>query len=119
MTSKKLWRRLLLGLLLGVVVAFGLAVYGDGPKMLATLQRFDWRLLPLIILPTLANYCLRWVKWQFYLQTLEIGPVRKWDSVLLFFSGLGMTMTPGKAGEWVKSVLLKQLYGTPSATPLR
>lgn len=113
MSSKKMWRRLLLGLLLGVVVVFALSVYGDAPKVVASLQQFDWRLVPLILLLTSANYCLRWVKWQYYLRILDIGPVRRLDSVLLFFSGLGMTVTPGKAGEWVKSVLLRQMYGTP------
>lgn len=113
MSSKKMWHRLLLGLLLGVVVVFALSVYGDAPKVAASLQQFDWRLMPLILLLTLANYCLRWVKWELYLRILQIGPVRRADSVLLFFSGLGMTVTPGKAGEWVKSVLLRQMYGTP------
>lgn len=113
MSSKRLCRRLLLGLLLGVAVAFALGVYGDAPKVLAALGQFDWRLVPLILLLTFANYCLRWVKWQFYLRILRIGPVCRSDSILLFFSGLGMTMTPGKAGEWIKSVLLKQMYGTP------
>ena len=113
MSFQSLWRKLMLGLLLGVAVAFGLAVYGDGPKVLASLKGFDWRLLPLILLLTFANYCLRWVKWQYYLKILDIGPLRRVDSIMLFFGGLGMTMTPGKAGEWVKSILLKQMCGTP------
>ncbi len=113
MNVKKLRRNLMVGLLLGMVVSFGLALYGEGPRVLGALARFDWRLLPLVLLLTLANYCLRWVKWQFYLRLLRIGPAAPAESALVFFSGLGMTMTPGKAGEWLKSVLLKQLYGTP------
>lgn len=113
MIAKKLQRNLMIGMVLGMAVLLGLGVYGEAPRVVAALQRFDWKLLPLILLLTLANYCLRWVKWQFYLGILRIGPARPLDSALVFFSGLGMTMTPGKAGEWLKSVLLKQLYGTP------
>ncbi|MHB1160391.1 MAG: lysylphosphatidylglycerol synthase transmembrane domain-containing protein [Chloroflexota bacterium] len=113
MNVKRLRRNLMLGLLLGMAVLFGLAIYGDSPLVLGAFARFDWRLLPLVLLLTLANYCLRWVKWEFYLRLLGIGPARPRDSLLVFFSGLGMTMTPGKAGEWLKSLLLRQLYGTP------
>ncbi len=110
---KKLRRKVMIGVLLGMVVFFGLAVYGEAPRVIEAWLRFDWRLLPLVLALTLANYCLRWAKWQFYLNLLSIGPARPSDSALVFFSGLGMTMTPGKAGEWLKSVLLKQLYQTP------
>lgn len=113
MNVKKLRRRLMTGLLLGMAVLFGLAVYGDAPRVMSALGHFDWRLLPAVLGLTFVNYCLRWVKWQLYLGVLRIGPARPLESVLVFFSGLGMTMTPGKAGEWLKSVLLKQLYGTP------
>jgi uncharacterized protein (TIRG00374 family) len=34
---------------------------------------------------------------------------------LVFFSGLGMVITPGKVGEWVKSYLLREVHGTPVA----
>ncbi len=113
MSVKKLRRNAMIGILLGMAVFFGLAVYGEAPRVLYAVGHFDWTLLPLVLGLTFLNYCLRWVKWQYYLRVLEIGPARPVDSVLVFFSGLGMTMTPGKAGEWLKSVLLKQLYGTP------
>lgn len=113
MSVKKLRRNAMIGILLGMAVFFGLAVYGEAPRVLYAVGHFDWTLLPLVLGLTFLNYCLRWVKWQYYLRVLEIGPARPVDSVLVFFSGLGMTMTPGKAGEWLKSVLLKELYGTP------
>ncbi len=113
MNVKKLRRNVMIGLLLGMAVFFGLALYGEAPRVLGALSRFDWKLLPLVLGLTLLNYCLRWVKWGYYLRVLGIGPARPVESVLVFFSGLGMTMTPGKAGEWLKSVLLRQLYRTP------
>jgi uncharacterized protein (TIRG00374 family) len=35
------------------------------------------------------------------------------DSLLVYWSGLGMVVTPGKVGEWLKSYLLREVHGTP------
>ena len=69
--------------------------------------------MPLILLVTLGNYLLRFVKWQYYLRQIGVVGLKRWDSFLIYFSGLGMTVTPGKVGEWLKSYLLKEVHGTP------
>lgn len=107
--------KLILGLLLGVVVVAGLAVYADFDKMLKVLRDFDWWLLPPILLFTLFNYALRFFKWDVYLRLIGATGVPKKDSLLIFLSGLAMAMTPGKVGEVLKSYLLKQVRGTPIA----
>src|SRR5207237_10418287 len=35
------------------------------------------------------------------------------ESALIFCSGLSMTMTPGKVGEWLKSYLLRERWRVP------
>ena len=76
------------------------------------LKDFRWELMPLILLVTLGNYILRFAKWEYYLR--QIGDrLKRIDSFLIYFSGLGMTITPGKVGEWLKSYLLKEMHGTP------
>jgi uncharacterized protein (TIRG00374 family) len=69
--------------------------------------------MPLILLVTCGNYVLRYVKWEFYLRQIGVVGLAKRDSFLIYFSGLGMTVTPGKVGEWLKSYLLKETHGTP------
>ncbi len=99
-------------LLLAFLVMIGIALYADGPRMIAALAHFQWQFLPLILGFTLFNYAGRFGKWQYYLKRLQI--VVPWrSSLLIFLSGLSMAITPGKAGELLKSYLLKSVSGTP------
>ena len=109
----KLRNRVIIGILLGVVVVAGLAIYADFNEMVAVLRDFEWALLVPILLFTLFNYALRFFKWDVYLRLIGATGVPKMDSLLIFLSGLAMAMTPGKVGEVLKSYLLKQVRGTP------
>jgi uncharacterized protein (TIRG00374 family) len=107
--------RLLISLLLGLVVFAGLSIYADFRHVLHSLREFNWALLPLILFLTSMNYVFRFVKWEYYLRRIGVRGLSKRDSFLVFFSGLGMVITPGKVGEWLKSYLLREVHGTPVA----
>ena len=107
--------KLILGLVLGLLVVAGLAIYADFTKMLEVLRTFNWWLMPIILLFTLFNYALRFYKWDVYLRLVGATGVSKRDSLMIFLSGMAMAMTPGKVGELLKSYLLKQVRGTPIA----
>jgi len=100
-------------MLFGIVVFAGLLLYGDVRSVGKDLREFRWELMPVILLVTLGNYLLRFVKWEYYLRQIGVAGLRRGDSFLIYFSGLGMTVTPGKIGEWLKSYLLKEVHGTP------
>jgi len=109
----QLRRRLPLWLGVGAGVALGVGVFGDAPKVLGALERFPWALLPAILGLTLLNYAIRFVKWQLYLRLIGAPSIPADESALIFVSGLSMTMTPGKVGEWLKSYLLRERWGVP------
>jgi len=104
--------RLLISMILGIAVFAGLLAYGDFRNVGRDLRDFRWELMPLILFVTLGNYILRFIKWEYYLRQIEVVGLRRVDSFLIYFSGLGMTVTPGKVGEWLKSYLLKEVHGT-------
>jgi uncharacterized protein (TIRG00374 family) len=108
--------KLIIGLVLGLVVVAGLAVYADFTKMLEVLSTFNWWLMPIILFFTLFNYVLRFYKWDVYLRLVGATGVSKRDSASIFLSGMAMAITPGKVGELLKSYLLKQIRGIPIAT---
>ena len=112
MNVSSLRGKFLISVVFGVVVFGALAAYGDFRKVGTGLQDFKWELLPLILLVTFGNYALRFVKWQYYLRQIGVEGLKTSDSFLIYFSGLGMTVTPGKAGEWLKSHLLREVHGT-------
>src|SRR6185503_1392925 len=59
------------------------------------------------------NYVLRFIKWQYYLRTIGVKDFPRGQSALAYLAGLGMVVTPGKVGEWLKCYLLRELHGTP------
>jgi glycosyltransferase 2 family protein len=107
--------KLILGLIFGLVVVAVMSILADFTKMLEVLRRFEWWLLPIILLFTLFNYALRFFKWDVYLRLIGATRVAKKDSLMIFLSGMAMAMTPGKVGEVLKSYLLRQVRGTPIA----
>ena len=114
MHIRDLRRKLLWGLFFGILVAAGLALWGDLQALVDYLAAFDWRLAPLILALTLCNYGLRFLKWQWYLRIIEATlPWRR--SLGIFLAGFPMVLTPGKVGELLKSFLLKASNGTPIA----
>lgn len=105
--------KLLFGLLLGLVVVLALGLAADLPRLLDSLRQWQWAYLPVVLLAVLSNYGLRFWRWHYYLAIIGIKDISWSDSLTVFLAGFTLTMTPGKLGEVLKSVLLKQLNDTP------
>jgi len=112
---RRIDRRLLAGLALGFVIVVGLAVAGDVRQIAGLLQRFAWGLSPLILLGTLFNYTLRFVKWHFYVRLLGAPGFPAAESARIFVAGFPLALTPAKVGEALKAVWLQQRAGLPMA----
>jgi len=103
--------KLLISIVISLVIFIGLAIYADIGEVGKAFTQFRWKYIPLILALTLLNYLLRFFKWEYYLRNLEIR-VKPVDSLLIFVSGLTMSITPARLGEVFKSFLLNKLNGT-------
>jgi uncharacterized protein (TIRG00374 family) len=113
-STRNLQRKIAISVVLGVVVMAALSVATDVRAVGASLAQFHWGTVWAILGWTLLNYLLRWFKWDYYLRKLGMGDgVGRYDSALLFTSGMLMAVTPGKVGEVFKSYLLRRINGTP------
>lgn len=112
-TQRTLLRRLVPGLLLGVLVLIGLTLAGDIRQVGRTVLAFDWRYYPAALALTLFNYTLRFLKWHYYLGQIGAGGITWRESMRLFVAGFPLAVTPGKAGEALKALWLKKLSGLP------
>jgi glycosyltransferase 2 family protein len=110
--SPRLLRSLLIAIALGAAVAIGLAAAASLPATLEALGRFRWRLAPLILAAIVLNWALRFAKWHFYLGCLDV-PLPWRPSLRVFLAGFTMAISPGKLGEVLKAVLVRDLVGTP------
>ena len=103
--------KLLLSIAFGVLVMLGLLIFGDLQQTMSALGQFQLQYLPVVIGLTLLNYALRYVKWHYYIRLLGATSVSKVDSLLIFLTGMSMTVTPGKVGELLKIGLLSAASG--------
>lgn len=107
------WGGVIVGL---VVVGYVGAVVALGWKeTAASLVGFQWGLTVPVLLLTLVNYGLRFVKWHWLLSRLgvKMGIATNFG---VFMAGLAMTISPGKAGELLKPWLIRSITGTSMAT---
>jgi len=97
-----------------VLLAAGVGLYTDVVELARQVTGFAWwTVVPALVLAFL-NYALRFGKWHYFLNRAGSRSDAT-ASALVFFSGLSMSVTPGKVGELLKSVLLKRANGTPVA----
>ncbi len=76
------------------------------------LARFAWPIYVPVLLTTLVNYGLRYVKWSFLLGLLGVHVPHR-VNLPIFLTGLAMVISPAKAGELVKPWLVNVATGAP------
>ena len=111
---EKLTRRIVAGLVLGVVVYAGIGLLTDARALLGQMRDFPFGVFVGALALTMVNYGLRFAKWQLYLKKLEVD-VPVGESVTVFVAGMVMAVTPGKVGEVLKSFLLRESQSVPVA----
>ena len=110
-------RNWLILLLLTVAAFAGLLVYGDLREVSGLLVDSPTLYFGFAAALGLAmiNYALRYLRWLMYLRALGIR-VPLTVSLSVFTAGLALSITPGKAGELLKSVWLSRRAGVPVST---
>jgi len=106
MANSKFW----LIIIFAVVVYLIMGIYADFSDLLAAIEHFNWIFFIIMIILTTLAYFIRFVKWNFFLKSVGVDLKLK-DNLFVFFSGLGMTITPAKVGEIWKGWLIKDING--------
>ncbi len=109
---EKLKEKIITSIVLGACVFLVLSLYADLGQIKLAIPQFNWIYLPAIITLASSNYLIRFIKWDYYLKLIQIDLSRK-ESLMIFLSGLVMSITPGKFGEVLKSYLLKEVRRIP------
>jgi uncharacterized protein (TIRG00374 family) len=112
--SKELVRKALVPMGIGVLAYGALLFYADAEAITGHVSQITAAPLLASTVLALASYVVRFLRWQYYLRCLDLDvPVS--ESALVFTSGFAMSITPGKMGEVLKSLLLKDSRSIPVA----
>lgn len=109
---KKIRKKLLIWISVAGVFYLGFTIYAEIDQLILAFKKFNWVWIPVILALTLLNYFARFLKWEYYLKLIDVK-IKRTDSISIFFSGLVMSITPGKMGEVLKSFLVKEVTNTP------
>jgi glycosyltransferase 2 family protein len=96
-----------------VIGGAAITMLGDVRQLADRLGGFHWWAFCAALGLALANYAIRFVRWELYLRRQDVR-VPLGTSALVFGAGLSLSITPGKLGELVKSYLLRELCGIPA-----
>ncbi len=108
----RLKKNIILYIIFSAVVYLILSVYADFNSLYNSLLKFNWTLIPILLLISFVNFYTKFLKWDYYVNLLNIG-LSKLDSLGIFLSSLALSLTPGKIGDFIKSYWVNQLNGYP------
>lgn len=91
---------------LGVLIYMGIAITVDASQLGDALHQLGWLGCGLVLASSLVNYLLRFYRWQVYVKKLG-GDVPFKQHLLYYMGGFAFTVSPGKAGEAVRSIYLR------------
>ena len=112
-TLFKLEIQILSAFILALVFFTFLSFWGNVTQVSFRLLHFPLWLITLSLFTTFMNYTLRFLRFKFLLRQSQIT-LPTYPALLVFFSGLAMTVTPAKSGELTKAYFIKKL--TPQKT---
>jgi uncharacterized protein (TIRG00374 family) len=111
-TRRRIIGGLIVASLASVLVYAILAALTDAEAVAQAIRDFPPQTFAAMLALSLVCYALRAVRWRYYAGVL--GYRASWrDSFYLHFSGMTMTVTPGKVGEVLKAYLGRELVGMP------
>lgn len=99
-------RALIIVAALGVLIYMGIAITVDASQLGDALHQLGWLGCAAVLALSLVNYLLRFYRWQVYVKRLG-GAVPFRQHLLYYMGGFAFTVSPGKAGEAVRSIYLR------------
>lgn len=106
-------RGLAIGILLALLVFTLFTIVGDARELGKALSDFNWILAIPIFGLTIWNYWWRFLKWELYLESLDVPHIPRKTGIPIFLSGFSMSVTPGKVGEIIKAFEVRSATGAP------
>lgn len=99
---------------IAVLLYIAFFVFADARATFHEIGRTGASPLCVALAISVLSFTIRALRWHALIGRVHVG-IPFLDSLLVSFAGLAMTITPGKAGEVLKSLMLKEAYSVPVA----
>ncbi len=107
---EKIEKGMVISIILSIITYFIMFLLSDFNKIKEALGSVPITTIVIMLLLSLINYIIRFLRWHLLLRNAKIKIDVK-DSMKAFFAGLSLTITPGKAGELFKASFVKKFTG--------
>lgn len=116
--SSTTWRKRLVQCVAAAAILYGgLSIWGGAAEVGAALSEVPVPVVGGLLGVVLFGYLVRFVRWHVYLRAL--GHEVPWrDNLRVFLASFALTVTPGKAGESIKALWLKERHDVAPASSL-
>ncbi len=111
-SSSRIVRSALLFVVAGIALYGAATIATDYRTIAGALSRFPVGTLALVLVLVVIGWLIRGVRFHYYLSKTDLA-VPLYYSLAVFLGSFSLTGTPGKMGEAVKGVFLKEDYGVP------
>lgn len=104
-------RAILISLLVSATAYLAVVFYSEPEKVTTAFTSLGFSGWIFILTCSLINYYLRYLRWQYYIRRTG-WHIKHRTHFLYYLTGFALTTTPGKAGETIRSLLLRP-HGVP------
>lgn len=113
---QKYRNRIIAGFGIGFVIYVGLLLFVNVGDLINQVRLYPWLVLVPMILLKFVSWFFRFLEWHYFLGVIDArDKISLFDSAVLFIAGFSMAVSPGKAAEVLKAVILKTRTGVPIA----
>ncbi len=112
---KKIELQVVFFFILSFFIYLLIVFWGNLPAIINSVKHLSLTFILLALLTTLINYLLRFLRFRYLISRLRIK-LPLFHSLLISFSGLAMSITPGKGGELLKAYFISDFSPSTSVS---
>jgi len=97
-------------IILGTIGIYSIFAFASDLNLVyKQLSLFNYQYIPIILITIFSSWLVLFLRWTILLKTQKINIPLK-NSILIYFSGFTLSISPVKSGELIKSVFLKNKF---------
>jgi len=97
-------------IILGAIGIYSIFAFASDLNLVyKQLSLFNYQYIPIILITIFSSWLVLFLRWTILLKTQKINIPLK-NSILIYFSGFTLSISPAKSGELIKSVFLKNKF---------